>query len=112
MPLGRSPILRHYGQTFGGWQDSATRGCQLCAMRWSRLSPNEKEDLSSFMYRIEPTFSPGARFSGNPYLSFAYLVQHDGPSHYPYLRHDFTLIALDSELLRCGAIRALYKIPC
>ena len=45
--------IQIYRHTLGGFQESATNGCYFCAMRWHRLSVEQRSELLECEHRIE-----------------------------------------------------------
>lgn len=42
-----------YRHTLGGFSESATNGCRFCAIRWDRLSREQRNEIVKHEHRIE-----------------------------------------------------------
>ena len=91
-----------YKYTRGGFQESATNGCQFCAMRWVRLSPEERSELLKYEHRVTFTYHGKSRTLSEPMLQFSFSLEcGDQDLPVPLLRRvarlEFLLIPLEGR---------------
>ena len=105
---------QNYRHTLGGFEESATNGCHFCAMRWDRLSLEQRSTLVQHEHRIEVQYIKKRRTLNEPMLRFYYALEREGEevrffSLLPRVaKLDFALVQFEGRL---ATLETLHLIP-
>lgn len=93
-----------YRHTLGGFPESATNGCRFCAIRWDRLSREQRNEIVKHEHRIEVQHLNKSRTLAGPMLRFRYELGPENESRMRYdpvplvAKLDFSLIQIEGRL--------------